>query len=130
MQVKPEFRKSERFGHENIIKFDDDRALSPYYALSRDLSETGMNFKSLFELYPGAHILIMIDDFTLGRYQIPAKVVWCKELENTNRFRYSVGVEFLQLQKDFGLKASLPIAPRMKRQNMRTDEAVIEMGKC
>jgi hypothetical protein len=130
MQVKPEFRKSERFGHENIIKFDDDRALSPYYALSRDLSETGMNFKSLFELYPGAHILIMIDDFTLSRYQIPAKVVWCKELENTNRFRYSVGVEFLQLQKDFGLKASLPIAPRMKRQNMRTDEAVIEMGKC
>jgi Tfp pilus assembly protein PilZ len=129
MQVKPEFRKSERFGHENIIKFDDDRALSPYYALSQDLSETGMNFKSLFELYPGAHILIMIDDFTLSRYQVSAKVVWCKKLENTNRFRYSVGVEFLQLQKDFGLKASLPIAPRMKRQNMRRDEAVIEMGK-
>jgi Tfp pilus assembly protein PilZ len=129
MQVKPEFRKSERFGHESIIKFDDDRALSPYYALSRDLSETGMNFKSLFELYPGAHILIMIDDFTLSRYQVPAKVVWCKKLENTNRFRYSVGVEFLQLQKNFGLKASLPIAPRMKRQNMRRDEAVIEMGK-
>ena len=129
MQVKPEFRKSERFGHENIIKFDDDRALSPYYALSRDLSETGMNFKSLFELYPGAHILIMIDDFTLSRYQVPAKVVWCKKLENTNRFRYSVGVEFLQLQKVFGLKASLPIPPRMKRQNMRRDEAVIEMRK-
>ena len=129
MQVKPEFRKNERFGHENIIKFDDDRALSPYYALSRDLSETGMNFKSLFELYPGAHILIMIDDFTLSRYQVPAKVVWCKKLENTNRFRYSVGVEFLQLQKVFGLKASLPIAPRLKRQNMRRDEAVIEMGK-
>jgi len=129
MQVRPEFRKSERFGHESIIKFDDDRALSPYYALSRDLSETGMNFKSLFELYPGALILIMIDDFTLSRYQVPAKVVWCKKLENTNRFRYSVGVEFLQLQKNFGLKASLPIAPRMKRQNMRRDEAVIEMGK-
>ena len=59
-----------------------------------DLSETGMNFKSLFELYPGAHILIMIYDFTLSRYQVPAKVVWCKKLENTNRFRYSVGVEF------------------------------------
>jgi len=129
MQVRPEFRKSERFGHESIIKFDDDRALSPYYALSRDLSETGMNFKSLFELYPGAHILIMIDDFTLSRYQVPAKVVWCKKLENTNRFRYSVGVEFLQLQKNFGLKASLPIAPPMKRQNMGRDEAVIEMGK-
>ena len=129
MQVRPEFRKSERFGHESIIKFDDDRALSPYYALSRDLSETGMNFKSLFELYPGAHILIMIDDFTLSRYQVPAKVVWCKKLENTNRFRYSVGVEFLQLQKVFGLKASLPIPPRMKRQNKRRDEAVIEMRK-
>jgi hypothetical protein len=71
----------------------------------------------------------MIDDFTLSRYQVPAKVVWCKKLENTNRFRYSVGVEFLQLQKVFGLKASLPIPPRMKRQNMRRDEAVIEMRK-
>ena len=129
MQVRPEFRKSERFGHENIIKVDDDRALSPYYAISQDLSETGMNFNSLFELYPGAHILIIIDDVTLSRYQVPAKVVWCKKLENTNRFRYSVGVEFLQLQKNFGLKASLPIAPRMKTQNMREDEAVIEMGK-
>ena len=129
MQVKPEFRKSERFGHESIIKFNDDRALSPYYALSQDLSETGMNFNLLFELYPGALILIMIDDFTLSRYQVPAKVVWCKKLENTNRFRYSVGVEFLQLQKVFGLKASLPIPPRMKRQNMRRDEAVIEMRK-
>jgi Tfp pilus assembly protein PilZ len=129
MQLKPEFRKSERFGHENIIKFDDDRALSPYYALSQDLSETGMNFKSLFELYPGAHILIMIDDFILSRYQVPAKVVWCKKLENTNRFRYSVGVEFLQLQKNFGLKASLPITPRMKTQNIRREEAVIQMGK-
>ena len=129
MQAKPEFRKSERFGHENIIRFEDDRALSPYYALSCDLSETGMNFKSLFELYPGAHIRIMIDDFTLSRYQVPVKVVWCKKLENTNRLHYSVGVEFLQLQKNFGLKASLPIAPRMKTQNMRRDEAVIEMGK-
>ena len=129
MQVKPEFRKSERFGHENIIKVDDDRALSPYYAISQDLSETGMNFNSLFELYPGAYILIIIDDFTLSRYQVPAKVVWCKKLKNTDSLRYSVGVEFLQLQKNFGLKASLPIAPRMKTQNMRGDEAVIEMGK-
>jgi Tfp pilus assembly protein PilZ len=129
MQVRPEFRKSERFGHENIIKFDDDRALSPYYALSRDLSETGMNFKSLFELYPGAHILIMIDDFTLSRYQVPAKVVWCKKLENTNRFRYSVGVEFLQLQKNFGLKASLPITPRMKRPNRKESGVVIQMER-
>ena len=67
MQVKPEFRKSERFCRESIIKFDDDRALSPYHALSQDLSETGMSFKSLFELYPEAHIHIIIDDFTLSR---------------------------------------------------------------
>jgi len=53
MQAKPEFRKSERFGHEYIINFGDDGTLSPYYALSQNLSETGMHFKSLFELYPG-----------------------------------------------------------------------------
>jgi Tfp pilus assembly protein PilZ len=129
MQAIPETRRSDRFGHEYIIKLEDDRALSPYYAVSYNLSETGMYFKSLFELYPGVHIFIRLDDFTLSRYQVPAKVVWCKKLENTNRFRYSVGVEFLQLQKNFGLKASLPIAPRMKTQNMSWDEAVLEMGK-
>jgi len=50
MQAKPEFRKSERFGHENIIKFDDDRVLSPYYALSQNLSETGMHFTNLCKI--------------------------------------------------------------------------------
>jgi hypothetical protein len=129
MQVKPEFRRSERFGNEHIIKFGDDRALSPYYAVSYNFSETGMHFKSLFELYPGAHIRIIIDDVTLSRYLVPAKVVWCKKLENTNRFRYGVGVEFLQLQKNFGLKSSLPIAPRMETQNMSRDEVVIRMEK-
>ena len=44
MQAKPEFRKSERFGHENIIKFDDDRALSPYYALSQRFKRNGHEF--------------------------------------------------------------------------------------
>ena len=130
MQTKPEYRRSQRFGHAYIIKLGEDLTLSPYYAVSHNLSETGMYFKSLFELHPGANIRITIDDYALDRNQVPARVVWCKKLENTNRFRYSVGVEFLQLQKNFGLKASLPIAPRMKRQNMRTDEAVIEMGKC
>ena len=127
--MKPEFRKSERFVHENIIKVDDDRALSTYYAISNDLSETGMNFKSLFDLFSGAYILIIIDDPTLSRYQVPAKVVWCNKLKDSDRFRDSVGVEFFRLQKNFGLKASLPTARRMKTHNMTRDEAVIEMGK-
>jgi hypothetical protein len=59
---------------------------------------------------------------------LSVQLTW-RRSENTNKFRYSVGVEFLQLQKNFGLKASLPIAPRMKTENMRRDEAVIEMGK-
>ena len=129
MQAKPEFRRSERFGHEYIIKFEDDRALSPYYAVSYNLSETGMYFKSLFELYPGAHILIRIDDYTLSQNQVPAKVVWCKKLENTDKFRYGVGVEFLQLEKNFGLKASLPITPRMKTPNKKEGGVVIQMEK-
>jgi len=127
MQVKPEFRRSERFPHKCIIQFGEDLTLSPYYAVSCNLSERGMYFKSLFKLYTGSHIHIVINDHILRRDQVPARVVWCKELKNTATFRYDVGVEFLQLQKNFGL--SIPIAPRMKTQNMRRDEAVIEMGK-
>ena len=81
MQAKPEVRKSDRFSHESIIKYGDELTLSPYYAVSYNFSETGMHFKSLFELYPGTHILIDIDDYTSGQNQIPAKVVWCKKLE-------------------------------------------------
>ena len=73
MQAKPEFRRSERFGHECIVKLGDDQALSPYYAVSYNLSETGMYFKSLFELYPGAHILVRIDDYELSRIKSPLK---------------------------------------------------------
>jgi Tfp pilus assembly protein PilZ len=102
MQANPEFRKSERFGHESIIKLEDDLMLSPYYAVSYNLSETGMYFRSLFELYSGAHIIIRIDDYELSQNKVPAKVVWCKKLENTNSFRYGVGVEFLQSEKTFG----------------------------
>jgi Tfp pilus assembly protein PilZ len=121
MQAKPEFRKSERFGHQSIIKLEDDLALSPYYAVSYNLSETGMYFRSLFEMYPGAHVLVKIDDDSLIQNKVPAKVVWCKELKNANKFRYGVGVEFLQLEKNFDLKASLPITPRMKTSNMNRD---------
>ena len=129
MQAKPEFKRSERFGHESIIKLEDDQTLSPYYAVSYNLSETGMYFKSLFELYPGAHILIRIDDYALSRNQVPAKVVWCNKLENTASFRYGVGVEFLQLEKNAGLKASLPIAPQMKTPNKKKGGVVIQMER-
>ena len=111
MQAQPEFRRSGRLGHECIIKLEDDQTLSPYYAVSYNLSETGMYFKSLFELYPGAHILIRIDDYSLSQNQVPAKVVWCKKLENTTSFRYGVGVEFLKSEKNVGSKAFLPHFP-------------------
>jgi len=114
MQAQPEFRRSGRHGHECIIKLEDDQGLSPYYAVSQNLSETGMYFKSLFELYPGAHILIRIDDYSLSQNQVPAKVVWCKKLKNTTSFRYGVGIQFLQLEKNVASKAFLPITPQMK----------------
>jgi Tfp pilus assembly protein PilZ len=102
MQAKPEFRRSERFAHESIIMLGDDHTLSPYYAVSNNLSETGMYFKSLLEMAIGTQVLIKIDDYATSRNQIPAKVVWCRKLKNTATFRYGIGVEFL------------PITPRMK----------------
>ncbi|MFZ1984026.1 MAG: PilZ domain-containing protein [Desulfatitalea sp.] len=112
---KPEFRKSERFGHEYIIKLGAERTLSPHYVVSYNLSETGMYIKSFFELYPGSQILIGIDDYSSSRNQVPAKVVWCKKIENGAALRYGVGVEFLQPQKTIGLKASPQVTPRKKR---------------
>jgi hypothetical protein len=129
MQAKPESRRSERFGHECIVKLGDDQTLSPYYAVSYNLSETGMYFKSLFEMYPGAHIRIRIDDYELSRNQVLAKVVWCIKLENTATFRYGVGVEFLQLEKNFSLKASRPITPQMKTPNNKEGGVVIKMER-
>jgi Tfp pilus assembly protein PilZ len=114
MQAQPEFRRSGRLGHECIIKLEDDQTLSPYYAVSYNLSEAGMYFKSLFELYPGAHILIRIDDYSSSQNQVPAKVVWCKKLKNTTSFRYGVGVEFLKFEKIVDSKAFLPITSQMK----------------
>ena len=81
MQAKPELRKSERFDHGSILNLGDDRTLSPYYAVSQNLSETGMYFKSLFELHPGAHIRIRMDDYTLENDYFAARVVWCKEFD-------------------------------------------------
>jgi Tfp pilus assembly protein PilZ len=129
MQAKPEFRKSERFDHECIVKLGDDHMLSPYYAVSYNLSETGMYFKSLFEMHPGAHVLIRIDDYELSRNQVSAKVVWCEELNTSATFRYGVGVEFLQGEKNLGLKASLPITPPMKALTKKQGGVVIQMEK-
>jgi Tfp pilus assembly protein PilZ len=126
MQAQPEFRKSERFGHESIIKLEDDLTLSPYYAVAYNLSEAGMYFKSLFELHPGARIHIRIDDYTFSQNPVPAKVVWCNALKNQGVFRYGVGVEFLQLVNHSGLKACVPISSRMKTSNDNEREVVIE----
>jgi len=129
MPAKSEVRKSERLGHECIVKIGDDQALSPYYAVSYNLSETGIHFKSLFEMYPGAHILIRIDDYELSRNQVPTKVVWCKKLESSSTFRYAVGAEFLRSEKNAGLKASLPITPRMKTPDKKEGGVVIQMDR-
>jgi hypothetical protein len=127
MQTKPEFRRSERFGHEYIIKLGEDLRLSPYYAVSQNLNETGMRFKSIFELYPGSHIMIHIDDYNLDRNQLSARVVWCKKLENNPTFHFTVGVEFLQVEMNSGAKASLPAAPPRKTSGKKRGGVVIQM---
>ncbi|RPJ04258.1 MAG: PilZ domain-containing protein [Deltaproteobacteria bacterium] len=129
MQTKPEFRRSERFPHKYIIQLGEDLTLSPYYAVSRNLSETGMYFKSLFELYPGAQIRIVINDYMSSQNHVSARVVWCKKLEGTARFRYGVGVEFLQAQINSGSTASLPTTPRMKSPGTQGGGTVIQMSK-
>jgi hypothetical protein len=65
----------------------------------------------------------------LTQNKVSAKVVWCKKIENSDKLRYGVGVEFLQVEKNFGLKASLPITPRMKTPNMNRVGVVIRMEK-
>jgi Tfp pilus assembly protein PilZ len=108
VKIWTEFRKNERFGNQSIIKLEDGVTLSPYFAVSQNLSEAGMYFKSLFELHPGARIRIRFDDYTLG-HPVPAKVVWCNKLKGEATFGYGVGVEFFQLEKNVASRASLPI---------------------
>jgi hypothetical protein len=127
MLAEPEFKRSERIGHESIIKIEDGLTLSPYYAVSYNISETGM--QSLSEMYPGADILIKIDDYAKSENQVPAKVVWCKKLENASRFHYGVGVQFFQSEKNFCLKAPLQIAPQMTTLDMKKGGVVIKMEK-
>ena len=112
MQAKPESRKSGRFSHECIVKLGGDQAPSPRYAVSFNLSETGMYFRSLFELHPGAHIIIRIDDYELSRNQVHARVVWCKEIETTSSLKYGIGAEFIPSEWRVNLKAFSRLSPR------------------
>ena len=130
MQAKPEFRASERFSYEYLITLEDDPTLTQYYAESYNLSERGMYFKSPFELYPEDHVVVRIDDDEFSQNQVPAKVVWCKNLENTSIFSYGVGVEFLQLEKNFGVKASLPTTPQVRSPNKNKSGVVIKNGEA
>ena len=113
VKIRAEFRKNERYSNQSIIKLEDGLTVSPYFAVSQNLSEAGMYFKSLFEFYPGARIRIRFDDYTSG-HPVPAKVVWCNKLKGEATFGYGVGVEFLQLEKNVGSRASLPITPSEK----------------
>jgi hypothetical protein len=128
MQAKTEYRKNERFGHKSIIKLEDGLTLSPYFAVSQNLSEAGLYFKSVFEFYPGAKIRIIFDDYTLG-HPVPAKVVWVKKLKGEPILGFGVGVEFLQLEKNVASRASRPITPSEKTAHKEPDRAVIKMEK-
>lgn len=71
----------------------------------------------------------MINERISSHSQAPARVVWCKELKNTNTFRYGVGVEFLQAPISAGSTAFLPMAPRMKNPGKQEGGTVIQMSK-
>jgi hypothetical protein len=129
VQAIPEFRRSERFGYEYIIKLEEERALSPYYAVSYNLSQTGMYFKSLFEVDPGTHILLGLDDYASSQGQVPAKVVWCQKLKEADRFRFGIGVEFRRSGNDFGIETIPPIATQMRTLNNNKGGVVIKMEK-
>ena len=88
-----------------------------------------MYFKTLFELYPGAHLFIRIDDYASPQNEVSAKVVWCKKLENTAIFHYGIGVEFLKTEKNVGLKATPPITPQVRPLIKTKGGIVIKMEK-
>jgi hypothetical protein len=100
MKANQELRKSERHNCKSIIMLEYGTSTSPYYAVSYNFCESGMFFKSLFEVYPGAHIFVYINDFGTRKNKRPARIVWCKKLNNTEIFYYGVGVEFIKTAKD------------------------------
>ena len=113
VKIRTEFRKNERSINGFIIKLEDGLTLSPYFAVSQNLSEAGMYFKSLFEFYPGAYIRIRFDDYKSG-HPVCAKIVWCNKLKGETTFGYGVGVKFFQLEKNVGSRASPPITTPKK----------------
>jgi hypothetical protein len=117
MQPKPESRKPGRINQKGIIMLEDDLGVTPYYAVSYNRSEWGMHFKSLFEFHRGAQVFIRIDDYTVSQNRVPARVVWCKPIEDSKRFRYEVGVEFLRQARDADLKIPPPAALKRMSRN-------------
>jgi Tfp pilus assembly protein PilZ len=70
-----------------------------------------------------------IDDFAVSHDPVPARVVWCRELENPAVFRFGVGVEFLQPEKNRSLKASIPILAHTKTRDSKEGGVVVRMQK-
>ena len=105
MNVQPQLRKCDRIGHEAFIKFEDRLTLSSSFAVSYNLSETGLYFESLFKVHPGVLIHIRIDNHPSSQISVPAVVVWCNKLKNMTDFKYGVGVRFLQTVDHIGVKA-------------------------
>lgn len=86
--------------------FGDGLGASPFYAVSTNLSERGMHFKSQFELLQGAQVFIGIEGYTMSLKQVPARVVWCDRLNDSKCFTFSIGLEFLNPLKDVSMKDS------------------------
>lgn len=127
MASQPEYRKMGRFYHESIIMIEDDSTKIPYYAVSTNFSGTGMVFRSLFEIYPGAQIFIRIDDYESSRTPISAKVVWCNKLKSQDSFRYGVGVKFLPKVNPSGSEASRAASSRRTPSTIDARKGVAQM---
>jgi Tfp pilus assembly protein PilZ len=106
---------------------EDGLTRIPYYAVSKNFSDSGMVFKSLFEIKPGAQIFIRIDDYASSRNPIPAKVVWCNKLKRQAGFRYGVGVEFLPQANPSGAWASQSACSRKTSSTIDARGLVAEM---
>jgi Tfp pilus assembly protein PilZ len=127
MATQPESGKMSRFDYETIIMIEDGLTRIPYYAVSDNFSDTGMVFKSLFEINPGAQIFIRIDDYASNCNPIPAKVVWCNQLKSQAGFRYGVGIEFLAKTNSSGLRAFRAVCSRKTPSTIDAHEGVAEM---
>ena len=97
MEAQIELRRNERVQHESIIMLEDGDFGFLFYAVMYNVSRSGMYFKSLFELQAGNDINIKFDDPPpiYIRNTCRARVVWCRELDDRNIFRYEFGLEFL-----------------------------------